>query len=1316
MLLSMIFEYDCDMDIEAYIALASAPRQVDERNASLSWIPPQKQQFAVLKDTPEVHANVISLKDFGCEYEIAVKSGFSESGDLERRTLFRDVMLMCVDQGVSLAGVGVGGNEGEGPHVTESKEWYIYTLRRMSCQHIERVMAAVRKRKHFSDDRNDAIVHRDVLFIAYCGLKAKMTYHSKMVELFSPPQPDSCATMNMYDNVNRHPMVPPDELNELFNSVDSGNVFSWPSFYRSMCSSSSSEAQKYAFPVARYASALVRFLIPVYTFSLGPIPDPALWEFEFSASDVEALYHGDCNDARLRIVKESLMAKNCPDLAVDSLSASGAEGLRTQMWNLAYATHVLLWGLLSNDRRLMNLFRANHKLLGALDTVYSPTNDVAPNAQTCFYYLRDIRNFARTARRCQCANRPPWLQAFHQPQCDARHDFWSSIRREHYTSHPSYTELDKEIRQEILIWGDNELLDVVWQHCNDRVVTVQNEFGGSRTLRKHWNTIELLYRESTLWLGGGGRHHDTAAFHSFLLSLLLGTDLPTSDPHHGEGYDRMVAILTASIRKLVLDVRLCHDNYHTMHLKYWRYSASERSLISIPYGRNVIIVRDVQPKRLNNSRIVDIGLNLNGLYHISETPSSQIYELNHEIELEYLSNEQLQKYPHSPAPLRQFLLDTAWKRDGSYVLHGFCDDSSGSVHEVKISVTLPHIFRKGGGQFEDLEFSVRIDNEDTQRCTIITVNAPVMSNNFSGGQGASPVTDRYVAFLQNQSTSFLRLGIQLHDVGIAVPHDHVVRESSECLGAALDGEKQLESENRKVLEAAHRSRAMQLSPEMLEYLPNTNRGLRDFLRTNIESQMPELMHFFANPCVTILGLASREIPHAKTVLQEALYTVIDMSIDDLSFATTYDAIKNLGTMSAISILHLSILSPLSAECMSKLVNVTVKTSLRFIVEVSGLTIPLFSIDRTTTRCIVQLLEHRVALIDQNSKLGNVIVNASNQVMNAPMFGGLHNALREDCENTLEWSLQQNEALSLLRARDMAMTQRFTEVTATNNGQIIGSNKLVVVVNGDRSLLDAQANETTARDCWYQDLKRVANQRECIQQLLWAHQEIPVVLALHSLDQTAPFLFFRTESKMDNEVLEPVVFRPDLVISNRTPLEDRFALILGCRKDEYLSKVDTAPVRELATVLGSVRINSVIPTFEAFLRETPFMELMSHVLRVSIYLYYIVGITRPQQFHLVVEMVQGLCHNNFTRTVWDSICWEVPRVIQREPAYLESDYFHFQKSAVFSFTAIDSTVANELKDNHPICVSVLEKWFTQLPSSNAIRQYILENFSMEKLKH
>jgi hypothetical protein len=190
-------------------------------------------------------------------------------------------------------------------------------------------------------------------------------------------------------------MVPPAELKRFFE-------MQWNEFYEEMCLDSIVIEAKY---VVKYAQTLIRFLIPSYIFALGPIPDPALWNFAFTAQDVTDLYHGHCTDDQIAKVTQSLSRRKCLGFVVN---AADARTLRHQMWTLAYSTHVLLWGLFANDHRLLNLLRANEELSSALDLVYGRSLNAQSSTHTCIHYLLEMRRRAIAARECDCANRPPW--------------------------------------------------------------------------------------------------------------------------------------------------------------------------------------------------------------------------------------------------------------------------------------------------------------------------------------------------------------------------------------------------------------------------------------------------------------------------------------------------------------------------------------------------------------------------------------------------------------------------------------------------------------------------------------------------------------------------------------------------------------------------------------------------------------------------------------------------------------------------------------------------------------------------------------------
>ncbi|CUG90392.1 Hypothetical protein, putative [Bodo saltans] len=1189
----LVFDYD-PLCLGDFVSSSEVVEVAVAQETSLFWI----RELAFLRDTETV------LSDHGFEYEIPVMSDEVESGDVDRRKLYWNVMLKTVASVVEHESL-------------EQHLWYEYVLCRMSCHYVERVTAYVRSKGRFSKSEEDLYVHKDILFVAYCGFVAFKDLHLSLTELYSSTSGD----------VSVHAMVPPPGTAPYVE-------MSWKDFYDEMCSDN--PRIDAAMEVAKYAQTLIRFLIPSYVFALGPIPDPALWNFTFTAQDVTDLYHGHCSELRLAKVMESLTTNRCHGFAVDT--TKDARTLRHQMWTLAYSTHVLLWGLLTNDRRLLGLLFDNSELLTSLDAVYDRSlNGNQLYHSTCLHYLLETRRHAMTARACNCANRPPWKRyssasspnSSNGSQCfcggdSGKHRFYDDELLAAVVRAPE--DLEKQIRSEAILW-DNEknLLHVLWAHCNDRVKCVPSESNGRFAMDDHWDKINKYYTQL--------QKNDV----NFHLAVTLGTDIPTSDRRHGEGYDRMVHIMTASIRKLVLDVRQCHENVQNLNTKYWRYSGGERAVISIPYGSNVIKTREVQPSLLNNCRVVDIGLNLSGWYTIPDraTTFSQICQLEH--------NCDSAPSDRTCAPLKHFLLETARMRGGEFVLHGFCDAPGGGVHDVKINVTLNANERKGG-KFEHLDFRVRVDNEDVQKATIITIKYDDHRDDHHEANGV------------DVSSAFLRLGIQLVDTGLGLRPDHIVHESADTLGAALAGEKKLQSEKNEVLTPEDRSRAMQVSPEMLLHLPLTQRGLSKFHSEHLFSQMQALESLFKAGGVRVLGLSTRDVGFAKIVLQDACYTVVNISIDDLSYATKYDFIKNLGTMSALSIIHLSVQSPLPRALIARLVDLTRNTSLRYIIEAARVTMPFFD-DQILAHCSVQLMERRVCALDASDSFGAFVSDVSTSVLS----GDAHLLLKE-VQELADWANNQMQALALHAVP-----------------QMVPGTRLAIVVKGELHEIEGDVGGAV------RDFGREIDQKQ-IQELLWEYPHEPVVVAVHTLEPQSTIFY---DSRECSSVVEAVVFRPDLVASGALSGDARAATILGCRVDQLASLNHAlAPlVTKVKIQAQYARASPWLVTFQAFIQFTPICEFLSH------------------RFSELVDLVKSSCHNTYSSTIWESARLDLTRAIQPEPAFL----------AVYSSNgnltaSCDDAVSASVREGRPLNLSVLREWLRQVPTPQAFRQYIAYSLS------
>jgi hypothetical protein len=302
------FYYDAGCTVDDLLADVLGVRPSSLGGTMLFWLSDPS--------APRLH-DCSELKECGYEYQAPVRGleagndGFA-GGDIERRNLFLSVV------------------KGAAPELPPSAEpWHRTMLRRMSCHCLERVMSFVSKRGLFSSTDND---HRNVLFAVHCGLKANREY--KHLPLFNSD----------------HPMVPQKDVGTSGDSWEALAALSWENFYTTMTTQNQA-----ADKVAVYGHALIKFLIPSYIYLLGSIPDPGLWEFGFTSDDIEQLYHGDCPPKRMLLVTTALEIRNCHTVAKSSLDG------RAKMWNLAYSTHVLLWGLSNTEARFRELLETHQQ-------------------------------------------------------------------------------------------------------------------------------------------------------------------------------------------------------------------------------------------------------------------------------------------------------------------------------------------------------------------------------------------------------------------------------------------------------------------------------------------------------------------------------------------------------------------------------------------------------------------------------------------------------------------------------------------------------------------------------------------------------------------------------------------------------------------------------------------------------------------------------------------------------------------------------------------------------------------------------------------
>lgn len=1208
------YKWNTWSSIEEFTHQAESHGADASKKSSLLWLPPQHREFAFIEDI-EGH-----LKEFGCEYVVAVKGSDDERGDLVRRQLFLNVM-----------------------HKVEDGKEFQYTLRRMSCHRLERVTAAVRKDGKF----NKTIHHRDVLFVAYCGLVLKREHHLSVSEFYG--------TGSTRNQSKQHVLVPPRELDSLLK-------LSWTDFCSAMCRDAVDLPRQQPLCVAHYAQELVRFLIPSYTFSIGPIPDPSLWGFRFTVDDVEDLYHSRCTQERLLIIGDSLDHKRC---FVDSqvILNDSARKIQLYMVNLAYSIHILLWGLYSNDGRLLETFRSNEELLVALDE----SIPLRERNEAIDYLLRMLV-VAKEARRCDCANRFPWKA---MPECPILHHFWESapdLALFNNVHQRTPKDLEEMIRQDIT-FDDIRLLLVYWKHSNDRIGIISDESDGSRSLSKHW--------EKTLQLSDNPL---------LRVALILGTDQSTSDKRHGEGIDRAIPILVSYIRKIVLSVRLCHENVRKMDTKYWRFSGGERSVITIPYGRKVIVVREIQPERLHSTRIVDIGMNLKGRYSIADDPGGlhELCELEHD-EADESHN------------LRGFMLQTARKRGGNFDFHGFCDGDFGGVHEVRITVDLPSTCDPGASQFDDLQFRVKIDNEDAQVCSVIAV-----SNRTSASTAIDSEED--VA----QAATFLRLGIHLHDV-VGIKPDHVVLESGESLGAALDGETLLESENQSSLTPEHRSQAMQISPALLSLLSRTHRYLQQFWRSTIEPECPELMHLFTGG-IRVLGLAKADVLHAVLTLENAMYTVQNVSIDDISFATQYDKLKRLTSRATMSLIHLTVLSPLPDVSTAKLVNLTRNSSLRLVIEASENTV-LFFEDPSVSHSCVELLERCVQAVERHSPLGKILDSSSKRTMHRS-HEAAHIQPKElelASRNVILWSELQYSMLSLESLLTFVRTQHQRQVGKTR--------LLSIVVCGEHMLVNPLLNNNSGGDVVFENLGRSTNQYDQIQELLLKNPRKSIVVSLFSFDLSTT-VFDNAVNGLDNvsERIEPsFIFHPDLVIQmfDTESQEERVARILGCRPNDWKQFPRLSRFVEVFEVSAddALRRNRILPTFQAFLGNMALCAFLPHWTSLTLYMFYIlrVELTLEQ----VGDLVEKNTNNIFSRSIWNSVRLDATEVHLQPSFVVVSRQHHLSASSSGGFTEIlhsQSAISSAVREGRYVSASMLRKWLHLLPSANEVQHFIAHALS------
>lgn len=1159
---------------------------------SVFWVPPQGQSIACLKDTKDV------LREYGCEFEATVNSGDADGGDLDRRRAIVQTMENCAGEAAAQCARWCTGE-------VLPEQWARYTLRRLSCRVVEQVTASVRANGKFTCDVKsaDALSHCDVLFMAYVGLRARRELQPSLEELYA------CGNeANSLTNRNRHPMVPPIELQQYFS-------MSWAAFVDDMCNHSASTVSRPALLVAAYAAGLVRFLIPSYVFELGPVPDPSLWGFRVTSADIEALYHGHLATDTLDTLREDLDR-------IKVTAPMGALSLQA-MWALARSTHALLWGLNSNDRRLLKLFQENRELLSGLALRYGVEGSSFPYLD----YLVSMKRVATAARECGCANQLPWRRgdvASSNSECTSRHNFYATTTVPNADEFSS-TRLSEALLVEISSWGEGDFVDAMWRHCNDRVGSVGGDDpSGALALSAVWKSLL--------------EHHPDAAQNRLRLGLLLGAGHPTSDPRIGVGYTRMASILSSALCKLILDVRHCHVNGQSPK-RYWRDADGERDAVYIRYGSSALVLHEVVPPRLSSRRIIDIGLNLGGRYGIRRSNT-----VGHTMELDYVcADDVCDNGPH--APLREFLLSSARERmrlpNGKrLMLHGYCDGAPGAVHEVKVSVELPI----DGNRFEDLVFGVSIDNVDAWRASVVTIQR--------GGDSAA----------------FLRFGVLLHDTGIELETTDVVLESAECLSGALDAEALLGAPNTddEPWSSEQRAIAMQISPAMLTQLPKTKHKLDRFLRDNVAPRMPSLVPLFLHKGTRILGLSAGDMLRAKVVLVDIGHAATDVFIDDLSFATHYDGIRELGEMSGLTVVCIILSSPLSRSSVHKLVNLTRRSSLRYIVEASTMSADFFE-DESVSDCCVQLAEEHVLPIDTSRVVGRLIQATSRRVMESDGTAAIGSIRPTD---QVEWASLQLRALTLHASALLADRSR-----------------LVIVVCGDHPCVVAPTSGTAPRCAVVVDLQRQPDQYLHIQELLQMRPHTPIVVAVHSLDPSCTS-FIDADGVSP---IEPVIFRPDLVI--KAADSERAARLLGCRPRDV--DLGNALVQRVLEATSSETTPKDIPTFFGFVYCTPLCEFLSQWARVALYLHCFV--LTGYAFADTVTLVRNACNNTFCRSIWESVRRSGSSP-QTEPADVVVRSTHVTKSA-------EELIFFALRDGLPVSARQLEEWLKRLPSPTRLREYM-----------
>ncbi|CUG03179.1 Hypothetical protein, putative [Bodo saltans] len=1159
------FQYDQDNSLDDYVGYFRAAQPLLTQSAT-HYVPQQKPTIPLLIFD--------ELRECGCEYAAPVHGSDPENkgmsnGDSDRRKMFIGVFHQCVK--------GVCKSD------TKKEKWFLCTLRRMSRFRLERVAAAMKRDKKFSMQESDS---QDVSFLAFCGGAFQKSHARDLKELFKSD----------------HPLKPPDSLVDIFK--DDFDLFQTHLNCQQLACMES---------VVAYAKSLVEFMIPSYVYILGAIPDPILWSFDFSAADIEDLYHGNCDQASVARVIESLKDKSC--LGPVAVCPDDAGAVLRHQRNLAYHTHVMLQGLQHNERRLLSLLYQYKDLLEKLDEFYMSTLNSKFGS---IHYVLKVRRRAREARQCQCAMRLVW-----QPRSAGKcinasiHHFldesgWNSNYFSEFSLDQTNSKLlEEKILQEVGSWPVPFLVSVV------------------RTLRG----VVVKDLDMTLFLGCGA---------------------PTNDPHRGEGYDRMVHIVTSTIRKLVLGVRLCHENARALATKYWHFSGADLHVINVPYDLNAIVVSHSQSETF---KIIDVGLDLHGWYGTSNEWSSSDSAMTltklSDTSTATTSSGNTQQY----ALLKPFLVAMA-KRNGAFVLHGFCDGVEGLVHEVRISVS-PKKIGTPVKDLEDLEFVIRLDSENIHKSTITTLNANKRS----------------------PPNAFLRLGILLHDTGLSIGPDDVVAESGDCLSAALDAERRLASGEELLSE--HRSRALQLSPSMLALLPRTHAELKLFLEDSFE-RLPVIEKFFfvteGSEGVGVLGLSHHDMATALAVLRDTHFGDAATAIDEASFPTKYGFLQELSSTSGISVVHLDVVASLSKGNVEKLVNLTRGTSLRLILEVSKLTFPFFS-DKKAAFTTVQLEERRIVDVVATSQMGKLAGIASKMISNNRDED--MKPLSEEAQEICAWAEGQYASITA-DAPTLFQDRRSTT----------DHTKLVIIVNDGMKVSSGSGDETNT-DVVFIDLKRAVYQHDQVQDIVWRFSRKRIIVVVHQLDLSST-VFFTSREK--DSVMEPIsILRPDLTIPLQAG-DARVAKILGCSVDMLHA---TPRAMKFIDVIRKHRQLTTIPTFQAYIMRSSLCEFLPHYQRLALYLKLVLDV--DLSWDETFECIANSCHNIAASTIWDSMATR-DEPIHHLPAY----ELVLPLGSVTS--AINQAVESAMREGSPISEQLVEEWIEHRPSPASLRRFILSSLN------